>query len=114
MASLLVAENLKKNFLGVGAVSNAGVRVNEGEIVSIIGPNGAGKTTLLNLLSGIFKCSSGSVHVDGRDVTHLASHQFAALGVARTFQNLALFKAGTVLDNIRIGFHSRIKSGILG
>jgi branched-chain amino acid transport system ATP-binding protein len=113
MASLLVAENLKKSFGGVVAINNVSLRVDEGEIVSVIGPNGAGKTTLLNLLSGVIKPSSGSVHLNGRDVTRLASHQFASLGVARTFQNLALFKVGTVLDNIRVGFHSRIESGVL-
>jgi branched-chain amino acid transport system ATP-binding protein len=113
MKTLLVAKNLSKNFLGIVAVSNASIRVDEGEIVSIIGPNGAGKTTLLNLLSGVIRPSSGSVEFEGQVVTHLGPHQYAGLGITRTFQNLALFKVGTVLDNIRIGFHSRIQSGVL-
>ena len=94
MKTLLVAKNLSKNFLGIVAVSNASIRVDEGEIVSIIGPNGAGKTTLLNLLSGVIRPSSGSVEFEGQIVTHLGPHQYAGLGITRTFQNLALFKVG--------------------
>jgi branched-chain amino acid transport system ATP-binding protein len=113
MANLLVARNLTKNFGGVRAVDGVSLDVGADEIVGIIGPNGAGKTTLLNLLSGVIRPTAGDIEFDGRDVTHLAPHRFVAVGIARTFQNLALFQAGTVLDNILVGFHSRICSGIL-
>jgi branched-chain amino acid transport system ATP-binding protein len=113
MANLLVAQNLTKNFGGVRAVDGVSLNIDADEIVGIIGPNGAGKTTLLNLLSGVIKPTAGLIEFDGRDVTTLAPHRFVAVGVARTFQNLALFQAGTVLDNIRVGFHSRIRSSVV-
>jgi branched-chain amino acid transport system ATP-binding protein len=113
MLNLLVAQSLTKNFGGVRAVDGVSLHVGADEIVGIIGPNGAGKTTLLNLLSGVTKPTAGSIEFDGRDITSLAPHRFAAVGIARTFQNLALFHMGSVLDNIRVGFHSRIRSGVV-
>lgn len=113
MANLLVAQNLTKNFGGVRAVDGVSIDIGADEIVGIIGPNGAGKTTLLNLLSGVIRTTAGVIEFDGRDITPLAPHRFVAVGIARTFQNLALFQAGTVLDNILVGFHSRIRSGIV-
>jgi branched-chain amino acid transport system ATP-binding protein len=113
MASLLVAQNLTKNFGGVRAVDGVSLDIEADEIVGIIGPNGAGKTTLLNLLSGVIKPNAGIIEFAGHDITALASHRFVGVGIARTFQNLALFQTGSVLDNIRVGFHSRIRSGIL-
>jgi branched-chain amino acid transport system ATP-binding protein len=114
MQGLLIAQDLKKSFGGLHAVDGVNLRVGADEIISIMGPNGAGKTTLLNLLSGVSRPSGGSIRFDGRDVTGLAPHRFAELGIARTFQNLALFKGGTVLDNIRVGFHSRVRAGFIG
>jgi branched-chain amino acid transport system ATP-binding protein len=113
MHDLLRADRLCKNFLGVAAVSNVSLRVAPREVVSIIGPNGAGKTTLLNMLSGVLTPTSGTIKVDGRDVTGLNAHKYPLLGIARTFQNLALFKGETVRDNIRVGFHTRFRSGVL-
>jgi branched-chain amino acid transport system ATP-binding protein len=113
MTNLLVARNLTKNFGGVRAVDSVSLDVDADEIVGIIGPNGAGKTTLLNLLSGVIKPTAGVIEFDGRNITFLAPHRFVAVGIARTFQNLALFQAGTVLDNILVGFQSRIRSGIV-
>jgi branched-chain amino acid transport system ATP-binding protein len=113
MANLLVARNLTKNFGGVRAVDSVSLDIGADEIVGIIGPNGAGKTTLLNLLSGVIKPTAGAIEFDGRDVTALPPHRFVAVGIARTFQNLALFQTGTVFDNIRVGFHSRIRSSVV-
>jgi branched-chain amino acid transport system ATP-binding protein len=113
MASLLVAHKLTKNFGGVRAVDGVSLDIGADEIVGIIGPNGAGKTTLLNLLSGVIKPTAGTIEFDGRDITTLAPHRFVAVGISRTFQNLALFQTGSVLDNIRVGFHSRIRSSVL-
>ncbi len=113
MPNILVAQNLTKNFGGVRAVDGVSLDIGADEIVGIIGPNGAGKTTLLNLLSGVIKPTAGVIEFDGRDITTLAPHRFVAVGIARTFQNLALFQTGSVLDNIRVGFHSRIRSGVV-
>lgn len=113
MTALLTAQDLRKSFLGLVAVESVSLSINKGEIVGIIGPNGAGKTTVLNLLSGVIRPDQGSVLFEGAELTRLPIHRFAGRGITRTFQNLALFKVGTVLDNIRIGFHSRIRSGIL-
>jgi branched-chain amino acid transport system ATP-binding protein len=87
--------------------------VRQGEILSIIGPNGAGKTTLLNMISGFYHPDAGRILLDGADVTHLKPSRVAELGVARTFQNIALFRGMTVLDNLMLGRHVRMKSGVL-
>src|SRR5207253_6453071 len=84
-----------------------------GEIASIIGPNGAGKTSLLNMISGFYRPDTGSISFQGRDITRSRPADIAALGIARTFQNIALFGGMTVLDNIMLGRHVRMKSGVL-
>ena len=109
----LVAEGVAKHFGGVRAVEDVSVSVRRGEILSVIGPNGAGKTTLLNMISGFFHPDRGSIRVDGRDITRCRPSQIASMGVARTFQNIALFSGMTVLDNIMLGRHVRMKSGVL-
>ena len=84
-----------------------------GRIVSIIGPNGAGKTSLLNMISGFYKPDTGRILLEGQDITHKKPSDIAALGVARTFQNIALFQGLTVLDNLMLGRHVRMKAGVL-
>src|SRR5690348_17260907 len=85
--SLLTIAGVSKYFGGVRAVENVTVSIRRGEIMSVIGPNGAGKTSLLNMISGFYKPSSGSIVLDGRDITYSRPSEIAALGVARTFQN---------------------------
>jgi branched-chain amino acid transport system ATP-binding protein len=96
--------------LAVGRVS---LEVRRGEILSVIGPNGAGKTTLLNMISGFYHPDSGRIALEGTDVTHTAPSRMAELGVARTFQNIALFRGMTVLDNLMLGRHVHMRSGVL-
>src|SRR6266853_4864723 len=110
---LLAATAVSKRFGGVRAVEGVSIAVKRGEIASIIGPNGAGKTSLLNMISGFYRPDSGSITYEGRDITHSRPAQIAKLGIARTFQNIALFGGMTVLDNIMLGRHVRMKSGVL-
>jgi branched-chain amino acid transport system ATP-binding protein len=86
--------------------------VNGGEITSVIGPNGAGKTTVLNMISGFYHPDRGRILLDGADITDLSPSYVAARGVARTFQNIALFRGMTVLDNLMLGRHVRMKAGV--
>ncbi len=104
--------NVSKRFGGVIAVDDITMSVGRGEIMSVIGPNGAGKTTLLNMISGFYRPSSGAILLGGRDITRLRPSQVAALGVARTFQNIALFAGMTVLDNIMLGRHVHMRAGV--
>jgi branched-chain amino acid transport system ATP-binding protein len=105
--------NVSKRFGGVTAVEDVTVDVPKGCILSIIGPNGAGKTSLLNMISGFYTPDTGRIAFEGRDITRLRPHQVAALGIARTFQNIALFGGLTVLDNLMLGRHVRMRSGVL-
>ena len=109
----LVVEGVSKRFGGVVAVQDVSLEVPRGAIVSIIGPNGAGKTSLLNMISGFYKPDTGRVMLEGRDITQKKPSDIAALGIARTFQNIALFSGLTVLDNLMLGRHVRMKSGVL-
>ena len=109
----LQAENVSKRFGGVTAVDGVSVEIPKGGILSIIGPNGAGKTSLLNMISGFYKPDTGRSLLEGRDITQERPSEIAALGVARTFQNIALFSGLTVLDNLMLGRHVRMKSGVL-
>ena len=104
--------DVSKSFGGVMAVSRVAFQVNQGEIVSVIGPNGAGKTTLLNCISGFYHPNHGAIILEGREISHLKPNQIAALGVARTFQNIALFKGMTVVDNLMLGRHIHMKTGV--
>jgi branched-chain amino acid transport system ATP-binding protein len=103
-----------KSFGGVQAVTRVSLEVRRGELLSVIGPNGAGKTTLLNMISGFYHPDAGRIVLEGTDITRLAPSGVAELGVARTFQNIALFKGMTVLDNLMLGRHVHMKSGVLG
>jgi branched-chain amino acid transport system ATP-binding protein len=101
-----------KRFGGVTAVEDVSIEIPKGRILSIIGPNGAGKTSLLNMISGFYKPDRGRIALQGLDITRKRPSEIAALGVARTFQNIALFGGLTVLDNLMLGRHVHMRSGI--
>jgi branched-chain amino acid transport system ATP-binding protein len=111
--AILRVEDIHLNFGGVRAITNVGFEVNRGEISSIIGPNGAGKSSMLNVISGFYRPSRGRIYFEGKDRTHLAAHDVARLGFARTFQNIALFKGMSTLDNIMTGRSLKIKGNFL-
>jgi branched-chain amino acid transport system ATP-binding protein len=100
-------------FGGLVSVNKMDFDLYKGEIVGIIGPNGAGKTTFFNVLTGIYKPTSGSVRYRGGDITGKKLHEITALGLARTFQNIRLFSHMTVLETVMLGMHTRTKSGLL-
>lgn len=106
-------QNISLRFGGVKALTDISFNVHEHEIRSIIGPNGAGKSSMLNCINGVYRPSEGSITFRGQTFTHMNSRQVAEMGVARTFQNLALFKGMSVIDNIMSGRNLKIKSGIL-
>ena len=110
---LLELRNLYKAFGGLQAISNVSLTVNEGEIVSIIGPNGAGKSTLFNLITGVYRPDRGDILFQGERINGLTPDQVTKKGIARTFQNLRLFTHLTVLENILIPQHHRLKSSWL-
>src|SRR5258708_3031840 len=109
----LLVEGASNRFGGVTAVQDVSLDVPRGSILSIIGPNGAGKTSLLNMISGFYKPDSGRILLEDRDITQRKPSDIAALGIARTFQNIALFSGLTVLDNLMLGRHVRMKAGVL-
>ncbi len=113
MSSQLEIRDVSKSFGGVQAVTRVSLEVPRGEMLSVIGPNGAGKTTLLNMISGFYHPDHGRIVLEGTDVTDLPPSRIAELGAARTFQNIALFKGMTVLDNLMLGRHVHMKSGVL-
>jgi branched-chain amino acid transport system ATP-binding protein len=110
VSALLEIVGVSKRFGGLTAVKDVSFMVEAGQICSLIGPNGAGKTTLFNLISAVFRPSAGQILFDGRDLTKLPTHALARLGIARTFQNLAVFKHETVVDNILVGMHTRLRA----
>jgi branched-chain amino acid transport system ATP-binding protein len=111
---LLTVESVRKEFGGLLAVSDLDFTIPLGSIVSLIGPNGAGKTTFFNMLTGVYKPTSGRIVFDGTDVTGKPPHAITKLGIGRTFQNIRLFPQMTALENVLVGMHSRLKGGILG
>ncbi len=113
MTSALLAENITVKFGGLTAVNSVTFDIPTGKIVSLIGPNGAGKTTFFNVLTGLYKPTSGSVLFDGEDITARPPHKIAAGGIARTFQNIRLFGLMTAEENVMVAMHSHLKSGIL-
>ena len=112
-APQLAATAVSKRFGGVRALENVTLQVGRGEIVSVIGPNGAGKTSLLNMVSGFYRPTSGTIAFEGRDITNTKPSAIAKLGIARTFQNIALFGGLSVLDNIMLGRHVHMRAGVL-
>jgi len=109
----LAVTGVSKRFGGVRAVEHVTLSVRRGELMSIIGPNGAGKTSLLNMISGFYRPDTGAIVFEGRDISGTRPSHIAGLGIARTFQNIALFSGMTVLDNIMLGRHVRMKTGVL-
>ncbi len=109
----LKIDGASKNFGGVRAVVDVGAEIQEGEIFAIIGPNGAGKTTMLNMISGFYHPDEGSINFEGHDISHMGPSEIASLGIARTFQNIALFRGLTVLDNLMLGRNVLMKTGVL-
>jgi branched-chain amino acid transport system ATP-binding protein len=109
--ALLDVQDIEVRFGGVVALDGLSFDVGEGEICALIGPNGAGKTTMFNVVSRLYEAQAGHVHFDGHDLLGLAPHRIARIGVARTFQNLALFPALTVLENVMVGAHTNGRVG---
>src|SRR3981189_3451939 len=112
--ALLEVNELTVRFGGVVALDRVSFDVNAGEVVALIGPNGAGKTTLFNVIARVYRPAGGDVVLAGEPVLRLAPHQVVRRGLARTFQNLALFRSMTVLDNVLVGDHINTRSGFLG
>ena len=109
--ALLRVQNVGVRFGGIVALDDVSFDVPTGNIVGLIGPNGAGKTTLFNCLSRLYECGSGDILFDGESLLRVPRHRIAAVGIGRTFQNLALFRTMTVLDNVMVGRHSRTGTG---
>ena len=113
MENCLVVADAAKRFGGVTALSGASFTARSKQILAIIGPNGAGKTTLINIISGVYPPNEGEVALNGENITEKGATEVAHLGIARTFQNVALFTGMTVLDNILLGRNMLMKSGVL-
>jgi len=109
----LEVSRLSMAFGGIQALIEVSFEVRKGEIFSIIGPNGAGKTVLLNCINGLYRPQQGQISFGGKEITKLKPHRRAELGISRTFQKIELFKGATVLDNIRLGRHIHLKSGLV-
>ena len=112
-SDLLEARGVRKEFGGLVAVDDIDFTIPEGKIVSLIGPNGAGKTTFFNILTGVYKPTSGVVTFHGVRITGLPAHKVTTLGMARTFQNIRLFHNMTAVENVQVAMHSRLKGGVL-
>ena len=111
--ALLRIEDVSVRFGGIVALDGVSFEVSQGQIVGLIGPNGAGKTTLFNCLSRLYECERGEIFFAGQPLARIARHRVAALGIGRTFQNLALFRTMSVLENVMVGCHCRTRSGFL-
>ncbi|WP_110954591.1 ABC transporter ATP-binding protein [Anaerosinus massiliensis] len=111
--NLLKAEKVSKVFGGLKAVSNFEMHIEQGELIGLIGPNGAGKTTAFNLLTGVYQPTTGVIEFAGKSVVGLKPFQITQGGIARTFQNIRLFSELSVLDNVKIAYHSHVKYSLL-
>ncbi|MCI8816916.1 MAG: ABC transporter ATP-binding protein [Angelakisella sp.] len=111
---VIKAEHLGITFGGLHAVSDFNMEMNEGELVGLIGPNGAGKTTVFNLLTGVYQPTEGSFYLRGKSMLGKKPHQMVEEGIARTFQNIRLFKDLTVLENVKVAFNQRMRYSVLG
>ena len=109
---ILEAQDVRKVFGGLVAVNNVSFTVPRGKVVSLIGPNGAGKTTFFNMLTGVYKPTSGTISFLGEDVTGKPPHAITARGIGRTFQNIRLFQNMTALENVLVGMHARLHSNL--
>lgn len=110
--ALLKTDKLTIKFGGLTAVSSLDLEINENEIIGLIGPNGAGKTTSFNMITGVYKPTSGTVTFEGKNITGMKTHEITKLGIARTFQNIRLFKDLTVLENVLIANHMRFGTNL--
>jgi len=110
---LLEVNGLTKKFGGLTAVNDVSINIEQGSISAIIGPNGAGKTTLFNLLTGIYKPDKGTINFDGRSLIGLRPDQVNGAGMSRTFQSIRLFPGMTVVENVMVGMHSRLRISLL-
>lgn len=106
-------DNLGKRFGGLKAIDSLGFSVNKGEIFSVIGPNGAGKSTLFNCINGLYRPDEGSIRFKGEELIGLKTHEVAARGIGRTFQNLELFENMTTMENLMLGRHMHMKTGLM-
>ena len=113
MTAILKTTDVNKQFGGLAAVTALNVDVQPGEIIGLIGPNGAGKTTSFNLITGVYKPTSGKIEFCGTNITGMKPHAITKLGVARTFQNIRLFKEMSVLDNILVAQHMRMGTNLV-
>ena len=107
--ALLEVKNLTISFGGLKAVDNFSVSIEKGQLYGLIGPNGAGKTTVFNLLTGVYKPDSGSVELNGHNITGKSTIEINHAGIARTFQNIRLFNEKKILDNVKDGLHNEYK-----
>ena len=112
--AVLRAEHVTKQFGGLVAVNDVSFNVPQHSIVSLIGPNGAGKTTLFNMLTGLYRPTQGRILLGERDITHARPDVITRHGVARTFQNIRLFGAMTAVENVMVGHHARMRTGLFG
>src|SRR6266702_4004384 len=112
--ALLELKKVTKIFGGLVAVQDVDLQINSGEIISIIGPNGAGKTTVFNLITGIYRPTSGEISLGGKSTVGLNPDQVLVRGIARTFQNIRLFNNMTVMENVLVGQHTQLKASVLG
>src|SRR5690554_2279406 len=108
---LLEVKGLELSFGGVRALAGVSLEVDEGEFVSLIGPNGAGKTSLFNCITGFYRPQAGTIRFDGRDLVGLSPDRISRLGLARTFQNIELFRHMTGLQNLLLGRHRHVRAG---
>ena len=111
-AAILELSGITKKFGGLTAVSDLDLSLQKNHIHALIGPNGAGKTTVFNMITGAYQVSSGSIHYDGRKINGVAPYKIVEFGIARTYQNIRLFKQATALDNVMTGFHCRTTAGL--
>ncbi len=113
LAPLVACEGISRSFGGLRALRDISLSIAPGEIFGLVGPNGSGKTTLVNAITGFYPPQQGGILYEGRDITGIAPHRIAPLGIARTFQNLALFRGMSVLDNILMGRHIHMRPSAL-
>ena len=112
MPDFMTIDRISLAFGGIAALSEVSVAVGEGRVTAIIGPNGAGKTSLFNVISGFYRPRAGAVRFDGKNILALPGHARSRLGIARTFQNIALFDGLSVLENIKLGAHAQLRANV--
>lgn len=112
-AASLEVRSATKRFQGVVAVDGVSFTASAGHVTGLIGPNGSGKTTIMNMITGLYPADGGSIHLDGEDISRLPPHRVAALGVARTFQNIRLLAGATTLENVLLGAHRHQTAGVI-